>query len=412
MKETIPLFTARRIALAAQGFGAARPRAEIGRAHLGRMLRRLNLFQIDSVSAVVRAHYMPAFSRLGPYRLGLLDEAAAGRRRLMFEYWAHEASLLPLETWPLLQWRMRRAERGEGIYGGLARFGRDRADYIERIYRRIESEGPLNAGALEGERGAGGWWGWSEAKRAVEWLFWAGRLTTASRRGFERFYDLPERVLPEAVTNLPIPEDAEAQRLLLEQSARAHGIATAQCLRDYFRLSPGEANTRIQELVEEKILIPVAVKGWERPGFLHHEARLPRRIQAQALLSPFDPLVWERRRTESLFDFRYRIEIYTPAHKRQFGYYVLPFLLGERIAARVDLRADRPKGTLHVLAAFAEPGAPPHTAEALAQEIRSMAAWLALPRIEAKARGDLGPAVERALGSSETPGPFDDPQAI
>jgi uncharacterized protein len=400
MKETISLAAARRIALAAQGFGKERQQGEVGRRHIVTTIRRLNLFQIDSVSAVVRAHYMPAFSRLGPYRPGLLDEAASGPKRALFEYWAHEASFLPVETWPLMQWRMRRAERGEGIYGGLARFGRERAGYVAEVYRRIEREGPLNAGALEGERGAGGWWGWSEAKKAVEWLFWAGRVTTASRRGFERFYDLPQRVLPASVTAMTAPDEADAHRALVERSARALGIATAQCLRDYFRLSPADMAGRIEELVEAGTLIPLSVKGWPRTAYLHRDARIPRRIEAQALLSPFDPVVWERRRTEGLFDFRYRIEIYTPAHKRQFGYYVLPFLLDEGIAARVDLRADRPGGALHALAAFAEPGAPAHTAEALASELRSMAAWLGLERIVVQPRGDLGPALEQALPGS------------
>lgn len=399
MKDVIPLSLARRIALAAQGFAAPRPSTEPGARHLIQTVRRLNLFQIDSVSAVVRAHYMPMFSRLGPYRLGLLDEAAAGRKRGLFEYWAHEASFLPVETWPLMQWRMRRAERGEAIYGGLARFGRERSDFVEGVFRRIEAEGPLSAGALEGGRGEGGWWGWSEPKKAVEWLFWAGRVTTAARRGFERHYDLPERVLPARVLALPVPEAAEAHRVLIEQSARALGIATARCLRDYFRLSPGDMKDRLEELVEAGTLLPVSVKGWAKPAFLHRDARSPRRIEAQALLSPFDPVVWERTRTESLFDFRYRIEIYTPSHKRRFGYYVLPFLLGDRIAARVDLRADRGRSVLHALAAYSEAHAPPHTAEALAAELRSMASWLGLDRIEAHARGDLGPSLAAALAS-------------
>ena len=268
MKHRISLKEARRIALAAQGFGMAKPRAEIGRRHIAALASRLNLFQIDSVSAVVRAHYMPTFSRLGSYSRSALDEASAGRRRLLFEYWAHEASLLPVETWPLLRWRMARAERGEGIYGDLAKFGRERADYIEGVFRHIERNGPASAGELEGTRGAGGWWGWSEAKRAVEWLFWAGRLTTAARRGFERVYDLPERVLPPSALTLPVPTEADAQRALLEQSARALGVATAQCLRDYFRLRPDESRLRIGELAESGILLPGAVAGWSKPAFL------------------------------------------------------------------------------------------------------------------------------------------------
>lgn len=402
MTHSISLKEARRITLAAQGFGAARPRVAVGRRHIAALADRLNLFQIDSVSAVVRAHYMPAFSRLGSYSRLALDEAAAGRKRALFEYWAHEASLLPVATWPLMRWRMARAERGEGIYGGLAKFGRERADYIEGVFRHIERNGPASAGELEGSRGAGGWWGWSEAKRAVEWLFWAGRLTTAARRGFERVYDLPERVLPTHVLAMPVPEEAEAHRALIAESARALGIATAQCLRDYFRLAPADTKDRIEELVESGALLPVSVEGWSKPAFLHRDAVLPRRIGAQALLSPFDPVVWERSRTEALFDFRYRIEIYTPAEKRQYGYYVLPFLLGDRIVARVDLRAVRATGTLHVHAAYAETNAPSHTSEALAVELQQMAAWLGLDTIMALPRGDLGPRLGEALAQPIT----------
>lgn len=393
MKQTVSRAQARRITLAAQGFSAPRPAAAVGRRQLAATLSRTGLLQIDSVSAVVRAHYMPLYSRCGPYPLALVDEAAQARRRLLFEYWAHEASLLPVDTWPLLVWRMRRAERGEGIYSGLARFGRERAAYVEDIFRIVAERGPLAASDLDGQKGSGGWWGWSEAKHAFEWLFWAGRITTAGRRGFERVYDLPERVLPPAVLALPVPAPADAHRELLRISARAHGIATAGCLRDYFRLSPADVRGRIEELVEAGELVPVRIEGWERQAYLHKDARLPRRIEARALLAPFDPLVFERTRAENLFGFRYRIEIYTPAGKRQYGYYVLPFLLGERIVARVDLKADRPAGVLRVHAAYAEPHAPPDTAAELAQELRLMQGWLGLERIEVTPAGDLGPAL-------------------
>ncbi len=393
MKQTVSRAQARRITLAAQGFSAPRPAAAVGRRQLAATLSRTGLLQIDSVSAVVRAHYMPLYSRCGPYPLALVDEAAQARRRLLFEYWAHEASLLPVATWPLLVWRMRRAERGEGIYSGLARFGRERAAYVEDIFRIVAERGPLAASELDGQKGSGGWWGWSEAKHAFEWLFWAGRITTAGRRGFERVYDLPERVLPPAVLALPVPAPADAHRELLRISARAHGIATAGCLRDYFRLSPADVRGRIEELVEAGELVPIRIEGWERQAYLHKDARLPRRIEARALLAPFDPLVFERTRAENLFGFRYRIEIYTPAGKRQYGYYVLPFLLGERIVARVDLKADRPAGVLRVHAAYAEPHAPPDTAAELAQELRLMQGWLGLERIEVTPAGDLGPAL-------------------
>jgi uncharacterized protein len=393
MKETISVAMARRIALAAQGFAEPRPAIVIGRRHLAKVLGRIGLLQIDSVSVVVRAHYMPLFSRLGPYDRDLLDKAASGKKRMLFEYWAHEASLLPVETWPLMRWRMDRAVQSEGIYGRLAQFGRERADLIEATYRKVAADGPVAASDIDGAKGSGGWWGWSDEKHAFEWLFWAGRITTASRRGFERLYDLPERVIPAAVFESPAPEPADAHRELLRISAKALGVATVGDLRDYFRLSPTDVKDRIPELVESGELLPVSVKGWKQPAYLHKDARVPRKIAARALLAPFDPLVFERSRTERLFDFRYRIEIYTPAEKRQFGYYVLPFLLGDTIVARVDVKADRPVGVLRVLAAYAEPSAPPHTAAELAVELRLMMVWLKLKRIEIVPAGDLGPAL-------------------
>ncbi|MER8863560.1 winged helix-turn-helix domain-containing protein [Mesorhizobium sp. M0751] len=390
MKEKISLRMARRIALAAQGFNDPRPAGTPDRRHLARVLARTGLLQIDSVSAVVRAHYMPLYSRLGPYKLALLDDAAVTRKRMVFEYWAHEASFLPVETYPLMRWRMQRAERGDEMYSGLAKWGREHAAYIEEIYREVSERGPIAASAFEGQKGNGGWWGWSHAKHAFEWLFWAGRITTAHRRGFERFYDLPERVLPPAVLALPVPCPEDAHRELLRISARAHGVATAGDLRDYFRLSPADIKGRIEELVEAGELLPVSVESWSKAAYLHKDARLPRRIEARALLAPFDPVVFERSRTERLFDFHYRIEIYTPAEKRQYGYYVLPFLLGDSIVGRVDLRADRPAGVLRVHAAYAEPGAPPQTAAELFEELKQMQAWLGLERIEVTAAGDLG----------------------
>ncbi|PBC00343.1 winged helix-turn-helix domain-containing protein [Mesorhizobium sp. WSM3862] len=393
MKEKISLAAARRIALGAQGFTDARPAGTPDRRHLARVLSRTGLLQIDSVSAVVRAHYMPLYSRLGPYPLALLDNAAVTRKRTVFEYWAHEASFLPVETYPLMRWRMQRAEQGEEMYLGLAKWGRERKAMIEEIYGQVAQRGPIAASDIEGHKGNGGWWGWSEAKHAFEWLFWAGRITTAYRRGFERYYDLPERVLPQAVLDLPVPSVEDAHRELLRISARAHGIATYGDLRDYFRLAPGDTKARIEELVEVGELVPMKVEGWDKPAYLHKDARFPRRIDARALLAPFDPVVFERTRTEKLFGFRYRIEIYTPAEKRQYGYYVLPFLLDDRIVARVDLRADRPAGVLRVHAAFAEAGAPAETAAQLFDELKQMQAWLGLETIEVTPAGDLGPAL-------------------
>jgi len=393
MKEKISLAMARRIALGAQGFNDPRPGGVPDRRHLARVLSRTGLLQIDSVSAVVRAHYMPLYSRLGPYPLELLDNAAVTRKRAVFEYWAHEASFLPVETWPLMRWRMQRAEQGDEMYLGLAKWGRERKGTIDEIYAQVAERGPIAASDIEGHKGNGGWWGWSEAKHAFEWLFWAGRITTAYRRGFERHYDLPERVLPQAVLDLPVPSVEDAHRELLRISARAHGIATYGDLRDYFRLAPGDTKDRIEDLVETGELLPVKVEGWDKTAYLHKDARFPRRIEARALLAPFDPVVFERTRTEKLFGFRYRIEIYTPVDKRQYGYYVLPFLLGDRIVARVDLKADRPASVLRVHAAYAEAGAPAETAAQLFDELKQMQAWLGLEAIEVTPAGDLGPAL-------------------
>lgn len=401
MTEKISLKTARRIVLKAQGFSEPKPGGGVDRRHLKKVLARLGLFQIDSVSAIVRAHYMPLFSRLGPYPQSLLDGAAVGRKRLLFEYWAHEASLLPVESYPLMRWRMERAESGKGTYGALARFGRERADFVEAVFSEVEKRGPIAASDFDGERGSGGWWGWSETKHALEVLFWAGRITTAERKpSFERLYDLPERVLPKAVLDMPTPEPAEAHRELLRIASRALGVATASDLRDYFRMSPGDAEPRIAELVEAGDLLPVKVEGWANKAYLDPKARKPRKVEAQALLAPFDPLVWERSRTERLFDFHYRIEIYTPAEKRIYGYYVLPFLLGERLVGRVSLKADRAASKLLVHATYAEKHAPDHAAEALLDELRSMAAWLELDGIEITNSGNLAPALLDAAGSA------------
>ena len=384
-RTKLSLAQARRIALAAQGFHEARPEDAKAR-HLKRVLARSHLLQIDSVNVLVRAHYMPLYSRLGAYDRNLLERAAYHpRKRETFEYWGHEASLISLDLHPLFRWRMARASRGEGIYGGLARFGREKRAFIEEVRREIETRGPMGAGDLSiGGKSQGAWWGWSDGKRALEWLFWAGEVTTATRRGFERIYDLPERALPSDVLNASTPAEDEAQRELLRRSIRALGIASERCLRDYFRLEAQDTKMRIPELVEAGDLIPVTVEGWNGSVYLDPQAKLPRRVEARALVSPFDPIVWERTRTERLFDFRYRIEIYTPAEKREFGYYCLPFLLGEKIVARVDLKADRATGTLVVHSIHPEACvAPEEIAPALGDELRLMANWLGLMRIDA-----------------------------
>jgi uncharacterized protein YcaQ len=378
--EKIGLPQARRIALAAQGFAARRP-PRPGSTHLRRVVGRLHLHQIDSVNVLTRAHYLPAFSRLGAYDPADLDRLAWGKGRGLFEYWAHEASLLPFDMHPLLRWRMAHADRGEAGWSGMRAYAGERRAEAMAVLERIRGEGPMAASDFEAHKGQSGWWEWSDTKRALEWLFWAGHITTATRRGaFERVYDLPGRVLPRDVLAAATPPEEEAHRALIERAARAHGIATGKELRDYFRQSPEQARPAIEALAEEGVLIPVAVEGW-RHVWLHRDARMARRIDAQALLAPFDPLIWERERTERLFDFRYRLEIYVPEARRVHGYYVLPFLLGDRLVARVDLKADRARGQLLVRALHLEPQAPDHTAEALQEELETMARWLGLERV-------------------------------
>ena len=399
---SLSLTEARRIALAAQGFGQrAVEQPTIGQ--MRKTLDRLGLFQIDSVNVLARAHYLPAFSRLGAYDRSLLEREAWGakRQRRMFEYWAHEASLLPLDLHPLLRWRMARAERGEIGYQALRRFAAERRDEAEAVLARIRAEGALTAADFENGASKSGWWEWSHTKHALEWLFWSGQITTATRRGsFARVYDLPERVVPRAVLDLPTPGAAEAQRALIDRSARALGVATAADLRDYYRLKPDEADHAIADLVEAEVLLPASVEGWRQTAWMHRDARLPRRVDARALLSPFDPLVWERERTERLFGFNYRIEIYVPEALRTHGYYVLPFLLGDALVARVDLKADRRQGVLVVRSAHAEPDAPAHTAAALATELRALAGWLDLPAIRVERRGGLANALRAQVKAS------------
>ena len=389
---------ARRIALAAQGLADTRPARTPDRSQLRRLAGRLGAIQIDSVNVVVRTHYLPAFSRLGAYPREALEAEAWGRRPGLFEYWGHEASLMPMALQPLFRWRMERARAGK-TWSGLARFARERRDYIDNVLLEIERRGPVTGGDFaEGPRQAG-WWSWSNGKRALEWLFWAGFIAVKTRRGFERVYDLTERVIPGAVLDAPTPDEAEAQRQLIMIAARAMGVATEGDLRDYFRLPVAGFRERIGELVEAGALVPVQVEGWRQPAYLEPGARIPRQARGAALLSPFDNMIWRRERTERLFAARVRLEIYTPAHKREHGYYVLPFLLGDRIAARVDLKADRQAGRLLVQAAHLEPGASEaEVAPALTAELGRMAGWLGLSGLEVRLKGGLARVLETALG--------------
>jgi len=400
MTRTLSAGQARRIALAAQGFADARIDGEVGRRHFRKTAERLGVIQVDSVNVVSRTHYLPAFSRLGAYPRELLEDEAWGKKKSLFEYWGHEASLMPMAMQPLFRWRMEEMRAGQTGWSGLVNFGRERRDYIDGVLEEIAKRGPVTGGDFaEGPRGAPGWWEWSNGKRALEWLFWAGFITTRTRRGFERVYDLTERVIPAAIANAPTPSPEEAQRALLLIAAQAMGVATEADLRDYFRMSVAGTRTRLAELVEDGALEPVEVKGWRQPAFLHPKARMPRRIEAQALLSPFDNLIWARDRTERLFGCKVRLEIYTPAHKREHGYYVLPFLQGDAITARVDLKADRQAGVLLVQSAHLEPFAlEGEVAPALASELRLMAGWLGLNRVVVAAKGELAPELAAAVG--------------
>ena len=384
MPTSLSLSQARRLALAAQGFNR-QARATVKPARLNQLLEQLGVVQIDSVNAVVRSHYLPLFSRLGDYSSALLEQAAwsSGPRRSLFEYWGHEASLLPLSLYPLLRWRMRRAAQGQGIYRELARFGREQQAVIQRVLQAVREQGALGAGALStrAER-AGPWWDWSAEKHALEWLFAAGQVTVAGRRGFERLYDLPERVLPAELLAAPELDEAEAQRQLLLRSAAALGVATEKDLRDSYRLDTADSQARLAELVEAGRLSRVQVEGWRQPAYYLAEPTIPRKVNASALLSPFDSLIWERARTERLFDFRYRLEIYTPAPKRVYGYYVLPFLHDERLPARVDLRAERGQNRLAIHALHEEAqGLSEAGMRALAEQLGAMATWLGLAEV-------------------------------
>jgi uncharacterized protein YcaQ len=389
---------ARRIALAAQGFGRTRPLTTPDVRHLRRMLAHTNALQIDSVNVLARAHYLPGWSRLGGYPRTLLDRMAY-RDRELFEYWGHEAALLPTRLHPLMRWRMNRAERMLDRWGHIQRVARERPGYIEHVLQQVQEHGPVSAGQLaeDEERSKDNWgWNWSDAKTVLEYLFYAGAVTTADRRNFERVYDVTERVLPRAILDLPTPDEDEAHRELLMIAAASHGVGTVGDLADYFRLKVPQARPRVQELVEDGRLEQVEVTGWRQPAYVIPGTAIPRRIDARALLVPFDPLIWERDRTERLFGFHYRIEIYVPAVKRVHGYYVLPFLFGDNLVARVDLKSDRAAGELLVQAAWAEPDAPPETADELVAELSAMARWLGLERVVTTGRGSLAlPALPR-----------------
>ncbi len=399
--ETLSVDQARRAALAAQGFTDPRPTGAVTRRQLQRVLGRTSVLQIDSVNVLQRAHYMPMFSRLGSYPVELLDHAAQRAPRDVFEYWGHMASFVPVALHPYLRWRM--AEAQKHAWGRMVAIVNDSPEIVAWVLREVRERGPLTAGQIELDvpaRTKLHWgWNWSDAKSALEWLFWTGEISTAGRNsGFARLYDLTERVIPAAVLRTPTPSEPDQIRELVRVSARSLGVAAEIELRDYFRLTGPRFRQALAELVEEGTLRPVAVQGWKPRAYLYAEAKIPRRVSAATLISPFDPLIWERNRTERLFDFHYRIGIYTVPGERVHGYYALPFLLDDRLVARVDLKADRKAGVLLVPGAWAEPGrAPDLVAERLAPVLVELAEWLGLSAIAAPEQGDLAGGLAAAL---------------
>ncbi|MEY4230874.1 MAG: hypothetical protein RLZZ362_1723 [Actinomycetota bacterium] len=346
----------------------------------------MGLIQIDSVNVLARSQELPLFARLGPHPRSLIGDATTAGQ--LFEYWVHEACHVPTGHHHLYRWRMQNDHR----WGEVRRLVDRRPGFVDEVYRRVEAEGPVAASDLEQRVGPkGSWWDWDDGKVALEHLTRSGRITAVRRpTDFARLYDIAERVIPADVLARPTPSEHEARKELLVLAARHHGVGTADDLADYHRQKPHLCRPLLSELVEEGRLLTVQVEGWGKPAYLHPDAAVPRRVAARALLSPFDPLVWHRNRVERLFGFRYRIEIYVPQPKRQYGYYVLPFLLGDRLVARTDLKADRRRRVLMVQGAFAEPGAPiDEVADALAAELHLMAGWLGLDRVEVGSRGDL-----------------------
>ncbi len=398
-RERLTIGQARRVALAAQGFGVARPTRPVTMRDLQATVNRLGQFQIDSINVVTRAHFLPLFSRLGAYDPGLLTRAAHQPPRRLFEYWGHAASLIDVQLQPLLRFRMSAGFRD--VWGGVERVARENPKLVDFVRDEVRARGPISARELEIEevRDRSNWgWNWSGVKTVLEWLFYCGDVTSARRNSqFERVYDVPDRVLPSSVLDQPTPTPEESVIGLVRRAAQALGVAGEYSLRDYFRTRPVMTRDAIAHLVEAGELIPVVVQGSDRaPHYLWHQAKVPRRIDARALLSPFDSMIFERARLERLFDFRYRIEIYVPEPRRIHGYYVYPFLLGEHFVARVDLKADRSRGVLRVNSAWLEPGHDPeYVAAELGAELQRLAAWQGLSAVEVLPRGDLAQYLPR-----------------
>ena len=391
--QRLSLAQARRIALAAQGFGEPRPTGRVDRRHFRRVLDRMGLIQIDAVNVLVRSQELPLFARLGPHPRSLISDATADGE--LFEYWVHEASHVPTDIHHLFRWKMATEHKWTPF------INKHRPGYLDEVLRRIETDGPIASselGARVGKKGA--WWDWDDGKAALELLFWSGKVAATRRAAdFARVYDLTERVVPAEILARPTPDENDARKQLLLLAAQHHGVATFTDLTDYHRQKNAPCKPLLDELVEEGALQVVQVAGWDKPAYLHPQAKLPRRINACAFLSPFDPVCWNRERTERLFGFHYRIEIYTPPPKRIYGYYVLPILWGDSLVGRLDLKADRAERTLLVQGAFAEPGAPAdEMATDVVRELHAMARWLALDNVSIGDRGDLASTLQRVAG--------------
>ena len=406
MVDELSVEEARRVVLTAQGFGARPPKATMG--HVRKVASRIHCFQIDSINVLARAHYIPAFSRLGPYPMGAIDTLAYERREL-FEVWGHAACLMPIDLYPLLKHRKLAFQEASPWQG---QSGLDSA-YIERAYKEVAERGPVSARELsEPGKRRGKWWGWSKGKIAVEHLWRSGRVEIAGRRGFERLYDIAERVIPPEVLDVQPPETEEAKKQLISLAARAHGVADFHALIGYFGIDGWFDLTRekvgerwkpvgrrlVAELVEEKRLIPAKIAGWKEQTYMAPRTRVPSSVEVRALIGPFDTLMWGSMQRLSNFTRRLAQELYVPAEKREYGYYVLPFLLGDRLAARCDLKADRKRKVLMVQGAFLEKGQDgERVAAELADELRDMQTWLEMDRIEVAGRGNLSAKVKRSI---------------
>jgi len=391
---------ARSMAVSAQGLQAtspfSSPRLDIR--HLRWALEKLGVLQMDAVNAVARSHLLVLRARLGGSHDGLsqLLDLAAYQRHELTEYWCHEASYLPVNDLPLFSWRMRRAEKGE-VWGGIRKFVAENPEFVAEVENYVTGNGPVSAGQLQTKPKSGTWWAWSESKVALEWLFWTGKVTVSRRENFTRFYDLSTRVLPSRALDDSVSE-AEAHHELIRRAGRHLGVAAAEDLIDYFRLPKVDGRQRVMELVENNELLPVQVEGWDRVGYISADAKVSESTSKSVLLSPFDPLVWFRPRTQRLFNFKYRLEIYVPKAKRVHGYYVLPFLHANQLCARVDVKADTKAGVLHVPAVYAEAdGMKDQAIETLASELRSLATWRNLETIKVGQRGNLARQLKKVI---------------